>query len=326
MSFGLAKDPHAHGDERDPADEQARQTRPRRGLFGVEAAKLCWAEVMDRRSCGILPGMTYSDDYTLAEMMCIAAAREFPKHGIVMLGMGLPVAAGTLAKLMHAPDIILCTEVGVFDWRPKPDVERAPIGIHDTILNDGAAMVTDMVDALGTLLMGGRVDFGVLSAAQVDRFGNLNTLVMGDYLQPERRLGGTGGNTEIACLAPRNFTIMPQERRRFVPRVDFNTSPGYIDGPGARTRAGLRPQGPNAVLSTVGVFGFDTTDGGETGSCEMVLEAVFPNMDPEVAQAECGWDLRVAKTVREMEPPTVEEVVLLRRLDPYQFYLTPGRY
>ena len=151
--------------------------------------------------------MTYADDYTLPEMMCIAAARDFPKRGVVMLGMGLPVAAGTLAKLMHAPEIILCTEVGVFDWQPRPDIERAPIGIHDSILNDGAAMVSDMVDALGTVLMGGRVDFGVLAAAQIDRFGNLNTLVLGDYLAPERRLGGTGGNTEIACLAPQVFSF-----------------------------------------------------------------------------------------------------------------------
>jgi glutaconate CoA-transferase subunit B len=265
-------------------------------------------------------------DYTLAELMCVVAAREMPKQGTVMLGMGLPVLAGTLAKLMHAPELRICTEVGAFDWEPRPDVPRASIGIHDFILNDGSAMVSDMVDALGTLLMGGNVDVGVLSAAQVDRFGNLNTLVMGDYLAPERRLGGTGGNTEIACLAKRVLTIMPQERRRFVPRVDFNTSPGYISGPGARTRAGLDPQGPNIVVSTFGVFGFDTADGGKTGSCEMVLEAVFPNLDPDTVKLETGWDLRVAADVREVEEPTEGELTLLRRLDPHHFYLTPGRY
>src|SRR5690606_32918796 len=188
------------------------------------------------------------------------------------------------------------------------------------------AMVTDMVDALGTLLMGGNTTLGVLAAAQVDRFGNLNTLVMGDYRAPERRLGGTGGNTEIACLAPRTITLMPQELRRFVPRVDFNTSPGYISGPGARREAGLQAQGPNVVVSTMGVFGFDTSDGGDTGSCEMVLEAVFAGLDPEVVQSQCGWPLRVSPDVREIEPPTEDEVALLRRLDPYHFYLTPGRY
>jgi glutaconate CoA-transferase subunit B len=268
----------------------------------------------------------HSDDYTLAEMMCVATAREMPQDGVIMLGMGLPVVAGALARLMHAPDVVLCTEVGAFDWQPKPNIERAPIGIHDLILNSGSAMVSDMVDALGALLMGGNVTCGVLAAAQVDRFGNLNTLVMGDYLQPERRLGGTGGNTEIACLAPRTITLMPQEQRRFVPRVHFNTSPGYIDGSGARRRAGLDPQGPNVVVSTMGVFGFDTADGGESGSCEMVLEALFPNMTPDVVQMETGWDLRIAPSLREIEPPTVDEIALLRRLDPYQFYLTPGRY
>lgn len=265
-------------------------------------------------------------EYTLAELMCITAARGMPKTGVVMLGMGLPVLAGTLAKMLHAPELHICTEVGAFDWEPAPDISRASIGIHDLLLNHGSAMVSDMVDALGTLLMGGNVDIGVLAAAQVDRFGNLNTLVMGDYLVPERRLGGTGGNTEIACLAKRTLTIMPQERRRFVPRVDFNTSPGYISGPGARTRAGLGAQGPNVVVSTFGVFGFDTPDGGESGTCEMVLEAVFPNMAPDVVQIETGWELRVAGNVREIEPPTDEELTLLRRLDPHFFYLTPGRY
>lgn len=264
-------------------------------------------------------------EYTLAEMMCVVAAREFPATGVVMAGMGLPMITATLAKMLHAPGIAICTEVGAFDWLPPPDLSRAPVGIHDINLNHGSAMVSDMVDALGTLLMGGNVDLGVLSAAQVDRFGNLNTLVLGDYREPERRLGGTGGNTEIACMAKRVLTIMPQERRRFVERVDFNTSPGYIDGPGARARAGLGPQGPNGVVSTFGVFAFDTPDGA-TGSCEMVLERVFPNMDPDIVRLETGWDLRVAANVTEVPPPTEEELTLLRRLDPHHFYLTPGRY
>ena len=268
----------------------------------------------------------YADDYSLAEMMCVAAAREIPAEGVVMLGLGLPVLSGTLAKRLHAPEIAICTEVGAFDWRPPAEGARAPIGIADLLLNDGSAMVSDMVDALGSLLMGGNVTLGILAAAQVDRFGNLNTLVLGDYRHPERRLGGTGGNTEIACLASRVLTIMPQERRRFVERVDFNTSPGYIDGPGGRQRHGLEPQGPNCVVSTMGVYRFDTADGGENGSCEMVLEAVFPNLTPEVVRMETGWDLRVAASVREIEPPTVEELSLLRRLDPYGFYLRPGRY
>ena len=113
---------------------------------------------------------------------------------------------------------------------------------------------------------------------------------------------------------------------RFVDRVDFNTSPGYIAGPGARAQAGLAAQGPNIVVSTFGIFAFDTADGGQSGSCEMVLQAVYPNMDPEIVQLETGWDLRVAPSLREVEPPTREELALLRRLDPHGFYLVPGRY
>lgn len=269
-----------------------------------------------------LPGT----DYTLAEMMCVVAARELPREGVVMLGMGLPVLAGTFAKLAYDSDINICTEVGAMGWEPWPDIPRAPVGIHDLILNRGSAMVSDMVDSLGSVLMGGHADVGLLGAAQIDRFGNLNTLVFGDYRDPSRRLGGTGGNTEIACLAKSIVAIMPQERRRFVERVDFNTSPGYIDGPGGRRRAGLDPQGPNRVVSTFGVYGYDTSDGGEDGSCEMVLEAVFPNLDPDVVQVETGWPLKVADDIREIEPPTAEELALLRRLDPHHFYLTPGRY
>lgn len=267
-----------------------------------------------------------SDDYTLAEMMVAVTARELPRTGVCMLGMGLPVLAGVVAKMLYAPGLALCTEVGAFDWEPSADVTRAPVGIHDLILNDGSAMVTDMVDALGTLLMGGNATIGVLSAAQVDRFGNLNTLLLGSYSVPERRLGGTGGNTEIACLAPRVITMMPHELRRFPARVDFNTSPGYIDGPGGRSRAGLSPQGANLVVSTFGILGFDTPDGGESSDCEMVLQAVFPNIDVGVVQSQTGWPLRVSDTLAEVPPPTADELTTMRRLDPHQFYLTPGRY
>ncbi len=268
----------------------------------------------------------YAEEYSLAELMCVVTAREMPKEGVAILGMGLPILVGTLAKMLHAPKIKFCTEVGVFDWLPPPDVPRAPIGIYDEILNCGSAMVSDMVDGLGTLVMGGNTTIGILTAAQIDRFGNLNTLVLGDYRNPERRLGGTGGNTEVACLAPQVIYMMPQERRRFVKRVDFNTSPGYIDGPGGRPRHALKPQGPNRIISTMGLFRFDTTDGGTTGSCEAILEAAFPNITPEVISLETGWDLRVSDGLREIDPPTVDELSLLRRLDPYSFYLTPGRY
>lgn len=268
----------------------------------------------------------YADDYTLAELMCIEGARLLPDRGSTILGLGPPVLSGTLARCLHHPELLLSTEVGALDWRPDPaTLPRAPIGIYDPLLNEGVAMATDMIDALGTMLMGGHFDTGYLTGAQIDRFGNLNTLVIGPYNHPSRRLAGTGGNTGIACLAKQVIVLMPQEPRRFVERVDFRTSPGYIDGPGARRRAGLGPQGPNRVISTMGVYRYDTCDG-DDGSCEMVLEAVFPNLDAGVVRAMTGWDLKVDAETREVEPPSLEELALVRRLDPYQFYLTPGRY
>lgn len=267
----------------------------------------------------------YADDYSLAEMLCVAAARMFPPSGAVMLGMGLPVLAGTLAKLIHAPGFAFCTEAGAIDWDPRPAVRRAPVSINDLLLNDGAAMVSDMVDALGTVTAGGNLAMAMLTGAQVDRYGNLNTVLI-DGHDGYRRLAGTGGNTDIACDAPRMIVLMPQEERRFVDRVTYRSSPGYIDGPGARARAGLHPQGPNAVISTMGVFGFDTPDGGESGSCEMQLEGLFPNLVPEVVEISMGFPLRQSPDLRELEPPTHEEIDLLRRMDPYQAYLSPGRY
>jgi glutaconate CoA-transferase, subunit B len=267
------------------------------------------------------------DDYSLAEMMCVAAARALPETGTALLGMGPPLLAGTLAKLLQRPGLIVCTEVGAIDWDPDPDqVDRAPYGVSDNNLHLGLAMASDMVDGLGTLLMGGNVDVGVLQAAQIDRFGNLNTLLLGSYQQPARRLGGTGGNTEIACLARSLIALMPQEPRRWVERVDFNTSPGYRDGPGGRQRAGLDTQGPNTLISTMGVFGYDTPDGGASGSCEVRLDAVFPGVDPETIAALVPWPLRMAETITELPPPTTAELTLLRRLDRLGMYLAPGRY
>jgi len=269
----------------------------------------------------------YVEDYTLAELMCVAAARELKDGETVFLGLGLPLLAGTLAKLLHTPHAQLFTEVGVFDWAPDLElINRAPIHIADLPLFVRPAMLGDMADHLGLMLMGGNQDVAFLGAAQVDCFGNLNTICLGDYHRPTRRLPGVGGNTEAACLAKRTITILPQERRRFVEKVDFRTSPGYIDGPGGRTRAGLKTQGPNVVISTMGVFRFDTPDGGGSGSCEMYLDAVFPNVSPSTIKELTSWGLKVTAELKEVEPPTVEEVLLLRRLDSLGMFLAEGRY
>lgn len=264
---------------------------------------------------------------SLPELMVIQAARELAGCGVAFVGMGLPLLATTLTKLHHDPTIVFTTEMGIADWEPPPEeVDHAPNSIGDPLLNRGAAYVGDMVDALGALLMGGRVDTAILTGAQVDRYGNLNTLLIGDPARPEVRLPGTGGNTDAACLAKRVVTIMSLEPRRFVERVSFLTSPGYINGPGAREAAGLDPQGPNLVVSTMAVFDFDTPDGGRTGGCELRLVKTLAGVTPDVVQALIPWPLRVADEVTECAPPTEGELQLLRRLDPVQLYLREGRY
>lgn len=266
-------------------------------------------------------------DYSLPEMMVIQAAREIAGAGKAFVGMGLPMLATAITKLHHDPSLYYNTEVGVADWDPFPlEVDRAPSGVADPILDRGAGFVGDMVDALGGWLMGGKLDVAVLTGAEIDRFGNINTLLMGDPANPVTRLPGTGGNTDAACLAPRVIVLMSQEPRRFVERVSFITSPGYIDGPGARRRAGLDPQGPNVVVSTMGVFGFDTPDGGTTGTCEMVLTKTLPGFTADVIKGMVPWPLRVSGRCSACEPPTERELELVRSLDPGPIYLRDGRY
>jgi glutaconate CoA-transferase subunit B len=272
-------------------------------------------------------GETGVGEYTLPEMMCIQAAREAAGAGVIFVGLGLPVFAMTLAKLHHDPGLVYTTELGIGDWNPEPElVDHAPNGIADPILNRGAAYAGDMVDALGAMLMGGWVDCAALSGAEVDRYGNLNALLIGDPANPETRFPGTGGNTDAACCAKRVIAIMSLEPRRFVERVSFLTSPSYINGPGARIAAGLRPQGPNLVVSTLGVFDFDTPDCGQSGSCELRLAKLFPGISAEVVQALIPWPLKLAPRLEEVPPPNAEELRLVRALDPVHFYLREGRY
>ena len=267
-------------------------------------------------------------DYSLVELMCIQAARETAGAGVAFVGLGLPVLTTTLAKVHHDPALTFCTEVGVVDWDPPvSEVDHAPNGIADPILNRGAAYVGDMVDTLGSLLMGGHVDLAILGGAQIDRFGNLNALMIGDdRVRPLTRLPGTGGNTDAACLAPRVLTVMSLEPRRFAERVSFLTSPGYISGPGARAASGLDPQGPNLVVSTMGVFDFDTADGGASGSCQLRLSKLFPGVDAEGIDAILPWPLLVADDLETVAPPSEDELRVLRYLDPRRISLAEGRY
>ncbi|MFW6174728.1 MAG: CoA-transferase subunit beta [Chloroflexota bacterium] len=265
-------------------------------------------------------------EHTAAEMMCVAAARQVLEDEAVLVGMGPPLLAMALAKTLRRPGMWYVTEAGAFDWDPAVSGDAAPYQIADPRLAEGSSMVSDMGEALGGAVMGRWLDCAVLQAAQVDRFGNLNTMIIGPYRSPKRRLPGTGGNSDSGASARRVISTLPLERRRFAERVDFITTAGYISGPGARREAGIPPQGPNLCVTTGAVFAFDTPDGGETGSCEMTLWRTFPGVSVEDVRAVIPWKLRVSGDLGEEPPPTDEELAELRRLDHTREHLAPGRY
>ena len=264
-------------------------------------------------------------EYDPVDMLCIAAAREVRNDDAVLVGMGPPLLVCALSKQIHAPGMTYVTESGPIDWVLDPE-HQAPIQIAEAKLAEGAAMLGDMIDALGVIVMGGRATTAVLQSAQIDRLGNMNTMVIGNYTQFKRRLPGTGGHADSGASAGRVISTVPFETRRFRERVDFRTTAGYIDGPGGRVKAGLRPQGPNLCVTTACIFSFDTPDGGESGSCEMVLDVLFPGVSVEDITSQIPWDLRVSNNVHEIAPPTTEELEMLNLLDRDFVHRVPGRY
>ena len=250
-------------------------------------------------------------DYTSSELMIVAAARALAGVRIVFVGVGLPNIACNLARLTVAPDLQLIYESGVYSARPA----RLPLSIGDPTLVSGSISVCPMIDMFGLYLQGGWVEVAFLGGAQIDRFGNLNTTVIGEYAQPQVRLPGSGGACEIAINAQRVFVVMRLKRRAFVERLDFVTSPGHLGGGGERAKMGIPGGGPELVVTDKCVFGFDP----ETK--EMVLESLHPGVDLAEIRAKVGWDIGVKPGLKETEPPTPEELHLLReRLDPQRVY------
>jgi len=249
-------------------------------------------------------------EYTPSELMIVTAARALAGQRTVFVGIGLPNIACNLARHTVAPDLELIYESGVFGARPA----RLPLSIGDPCLVSGATLTCSMADLFMLYLQGGRIDVGFLGGAQIDRFGNLNTTVIGDYLHPKVRLPGSGGACEIAILARKIFIIMRQRRRAFVERLDFRTSLGYLEGRAQRTKLGLPGNGPQLVITDMGVYHFD-----ETG--EMILVSLHPGVTVEQVQEQVGWPLKVASDLSHTDPPTPEELRLIREeLDPQGIY------
>jgi len=249
--------------------------------------------------------------YTASEMMIVVAARVLKGARTVFVGVGLPNIACNLARYTVAPDLELIYESGVYGARP----ERLPLSIGDPTLVSGAISVISMADLFGLYLQRGLVEVALLGGAQIDRYGNLNSTVIGDYKKPKTRLPGSGGACEIATNAQRTFMIMRLKRRAFVDKLDFITSPGHLTGGDSRAQLKLPGAGPELVITDQAILDFANPDR------EMQLSALYPGVSVKDVQAEVGWPLQSAETIQEIDPPTTEELHLIRdELDPHAMY------
>jgi len=251
----------------------------------------------------------HPDDYIKPELMACCGAREISDGNVVIVGTGFPTMSANIAKHTHAPNAMLMQESGVYDARP----ERPALSVGDPCLNPGAAMIGGLVDVMGMFLQAGWVDVGFLSGSQVDRFGNINTTVIGPYGNPKSRLPGSGGANPIGSLAKRVLIIALHDSRRLADRVDFITTPGYIDGPGAREKWGLPAgTGPAVIITNKAIMRFDS----ETK--EAYLHSYHPGSSVEEIEALTPWSLNVSDDVHETEPPRRDELRVVREiLDPF---------
>ncbi len=245
--------------------------------------------------------MTYTSD----EMMTVTAARVLRDGMTCFVGIGLPSEAANLARATHAPNLVLIYESGTIGAKPG----TLPLSIGDGILAQTADSVVSVPEIFNYWLQPGRIDVGFLGAAQLDRFGNINTTVIGgNYADPKVRLPGAGGAPEIAAACREVIVVLRQSRRTFVDQVDFITSVGFGDGPGTRQRLGLTGAGPQRVITDLGVLQPDPA------TCELVLTGIYPGGIIAEIKERTGWDLRVSADLTEIAPPTDHELEVLRGL------------
>jgi glutaconate CoA-transferase subunit B len=246
--------------------------------------------------------MSWSAD----ELMSIAAARALSNVRTCFVGIGLPSTAANLARRVHNPELVLVYESGTLGAKP----DRLPLSIGDGILAETAQSVVSVPEIFNYWLQPGRIDVGFLGAAQIDRYANINTTVIGpDYRRPRVRLPGAGGAPEIAACCGEVLVVVRQSTRTFVEKVDFITSLGYGTGRGDRELLGLRGKGPARVITDLGVLEPDPS------TCELTLTSVHPGVDVDAVKAAVGWDLAVADEVGTTPEPTAEELKELRELE-----------
>jgi glutaconate CoA-transferase, subunit B len=241
-------------------------------------------------------------DYTPNEMMTIAAARALRNDDVCFVGIGMPSAASNVARLTHAPGITLIYESGTIATKP----EVLPLSIGDGELCSTALTTVSVPEMFRYWLQGGRVTVGFLGGAQIDRFANLNTTVVGPYDKPKVRLPGGGGAPEIASACGEIFIIMAQSKRSFAAELDFITSMGHGEGGDHRTRLGLKTKGPTKLVTDLCIFEPDPK------TKEMTVTSIYPGVTREQINDNTGWTVRYAANVVETKPPTAEELTVLR--------------
>jgi glutaconate CoA-transferase, subunit B len=242
--------------------------------------------------------------YTADEMMTVAASRVLRDDMVCFVGIGLPSTAANLALRTHAPRVVLVYESGTIGAKPR----RLPLSIGDGELAETALSVVSVPEIFNYWLQGGRIDIGFLSAAQIDRYANLNSTVIGPYESPLVRLPGAGGAPEIAASCKEVVVVMRQSWRSFVAELDFVTSVGFGNGGGDRKRLGLKGEGPTLVITDLGLLKPNAQ------SRELELTHLHPGVTLESARSATGWDLAVATELEETAPPTVTELSVLREL------------
>jgi glutaconate CoA-transferase, subunit B len=245
--------------------------------------------------------------YSKSEIMIAASARQLAGVRNCFVGVGLPNIVCNLAQRTVAPELQLVYESGVYGARP----ERLPLSIGDPTLATGATAITSMYELFAYYLQAGLIDVAFLGGAQIDRYGNLNTTVIGDYAEPKVRLPGSGGACEIAIHARQILVIMRQAQRSFVETLHFRTSPGHSGDPAHDAARGWWGSGPTSVVTDLGTYGFDH----ETG--EMTLLTLHPGVSLDDVRANMGWEPRVASDLGETPPPSDDELRTIRlELDP----------
>ncbi len=244
-------------------------------------------------------------NYTPDEMMTIQAARSIRNGASLFVGIGLPSAAANLARLTHAPDTILIYESGTIG--AKPDV--LPLSIGDGELSETADAVVSIPEIFAYWLQGGRIDLGFLGAAQIDKFANINSTVIGPYDKPKVRLPGAGGAQEIAANCGEVLITLRQNNRAFVEKLAFRTSGGHFEGGDSRAKLNLPGKGPTAVITDLGILTPDPE------SKELTLTSIHPGVTIDQVVEATGWKLKVVADVATTEPPTEEELAVLRDLN-----------